>query len=170
MSHDGENDKFAFYPLETRASLLRPPKTTKMTKMAGVTQQGSHPRKRKKRVSVSKTSFPTTPYREGALNPLLLSQKTPHFNHSTTGKLGLSEKTKGSDILFPYRSPSPRPHPTPRNEPETDPKQTRNGAKRSQTDPNGAKRSRNGPKSSPLPGGVCRDGGGGRVVREKENH
>ena len=29
---------FAFYPLITRASLLRLPKTTKMTKMAGVTQ------------------------------------------------------------------------------------------------------------------------------------
>ena len=28
----------AFYPLKTRVSLLRPPKTTKMTKMAGVTQ------------------------------------------------------------------------------------------------------------------------------------
>ena len=33
-----ENDEFAFYPLKTRASLLRPLKTTKMTKMAGVTQ------------------------------------------------------------------------------------------------------------------------------------
>ena len=53
--------------------------------------------------------------------------------------------TKCSDILFPYRSPSPRPHPDPAQHPETDPK-------RSQTDPkrtrNGAKRSRNGPKSS----------------------
>ena len=60
--------------------------------------------------------------------------------------------TQGSDILFPYRSPSHRPHhdPTqhPRNGPETDPEQTRNGAKRSRTEPNGAKRSRNGPKLS----------------------
>ena len=32
---NGENDKFAFYPLKTRASLHRPLKTTKM---AGVTQ------------------------------------------------------------------------------------------------------------------------------------
>ena len=32
---NGENDEFAFYPLKTRASLLRPPK---MTKMASVTQ------------------------------------------------------------------------------------------------------------------------------------
>ena len=31
------NDKFAFYPLKTRASLFRLPKTMKMTKMAGVT-------------------------------------------------------------------------------------------------------------------------------------
>ena len=33
-----KNDEFAFYPLKTRASLLRPPETTKMTKMAVVTQ------------------------------------------------------------------------------------------------------------------------------------
>ena len=32
---NGENGEFAFYPLKTRASLLRPPK---MTKIAGVTQ------------------------------------------------------------------------------------------------------------------------------------
>ena len=40
FAENGENDEFAFYPLKTRASLLRPPKTTKMslTKMAGVTQ------------------------------------------------------------------------------------------------------------------------------------
>ena len=41
----------------------------------------------------------------------------------------------GSDILFPYRSPSPRPHPDPTQHPETDPKRSRNGAKRSQTEP-----------------------------------
>ena len=35
---NGENDEIAFYPVKTRASLLRPPKTTRMTKMAGVTQ------------------------------------------------------------------------------------------------------------------------------------
>ena len=35
---NGEKDDFAFYPLKTRALLLRPPKTTKVTKMAGVTQ------------------------------------------------------------------------------------------------------------------------------------
>ena len=68
-----------------------------------------------------------------------------------------------SDILFPYRSPSHQPHPDPtqhlRNGPETDPKQTRNGAKRSQTDPTGAKR-----RSSPLEWDCregCRGGGGG---------
>ena len=38
FDENGENDDFAFYPLKTRASLLRPPKTTKMTKMADVTQ------------------------------------------------------------------------------------------------------------------------------------
>ena len=40
FDESGENDEFAVYPLQlkTRASLLRPPKTTKMTKMAGVTQ------------------------------------------------------------------------------------------------------------------------------------
>ena len=29
-----------------------------------------------------------------------------------------------SDILFPYRSPSPRPHPDPTQHPETDPKRS----------------------------------------------
>ena len=33
-----EAGEFAFCPLKTRAPLLRPPKTTKMTKTAGVTQ------------------------------------------------------------------------------------------------------------------------------------
>ena len=40
----------------------------------------------------------------------------------------LTSKLLCSDILFPYRSPTPRPHPTPRNGPETDPKQSRNSA------------------------------------------
>ena len=39
FDENGENDEFAFYPLKTRFWLLRPPKTTKMTKMAGVTQE-----------------------------------------------------------------------------------------------------------------------------------
>ena len=39
FDENDENDEFTFYPLKTRASLLRPPKTTKMTKMAGVTQE-----------------------------------------------------------------------------------------------------------------------------------
>ena len=39
FDENGENDEFAFYPLKTRVSLLRPPKTTKMTKMAGVTRE-----------------------------------------------------------------------------------------------------------------------------------
>ena len=72
-----------------------------------------------------------------------------------------SQDLKASDILFPYRSPSPRsphrPHPTPRNGPETDP------------DPNGPETDRNRaemdrPKSSSLGWdgrGVCRDGGWG---------
>ena len=88
-----------------------------------------------------------------------------------------SKSVRRVDILFPYRSPSPRPHPDPTQHPETDPKRSRkgaekepNGAKRSR---NGAKRSRNGPKFS-FSGwdgrGVCRGRGGGGVVREKENH
>ena len=36
FDENGENDEFAFYPLKTRVSLLR---TTKMTKMADVTQE-----------------------------------------------------------------------------------------------------------------------------------
>ena len=39
FDENGENDEFAFYPLKTMVSLLRPPQTTKMTKMAGVTQE-----------------------------------------------------------------------------------------------------------------------------------
>ena len=39
FDENGENDEFAFYPLKTRVSLLRPPQTTKMTKMADVTQE-----------------------------------------------------------------------------------------------------------------------------------
>ena len=38
FDENGENDELAFDPLKTRASLLRPPKTTKMTKVAGATQ------------------------------------------------------------------------------------------------------------------------------------
>ena len=38
FDENGKNDEFAFYPLKTRASLLTPPKTMKMTKMAGVIQ------------------------------------------------------------------------------------------------------------------------------------
>ena len=74
-----------------------------------------------------------------------------------------------SDILFPYRSPSPRPHPRPHPDPtqhpETDPKQTRNGAKRTR---NGAQQSRNGPKSSPFgwdSRGFVGMGGGGICVK-----
>ena len=37
FDENGENYEFAFYPPKTRV-LLRPPKTTKMTKMAGVTR------------------------------------------------------------------------------------------------------------------------------------
>ena len=39
FDENGENDEFALYPAKTRVWLLRPPKTTKMTKMAGVTQE-----------------------------------------------------------------------------------------------------------------------------------
>ena len=39
FDENGENDEFAFYPLKKRVSLLRPPQTTKMTKMADVTQE-----------------------------------------------------------------------------------------------------------------------------------
>ena len=62
-----------------------------------------------------------------------------------------------SDILFPCRSPSHRPHPTPpkwtRNGPGTDPK-------RSQTEPNGAERSQTEPKWTEIkPSRVGRPGG-----------
>ena len=48
-------------------------------------------------------------------------------------------ESKFSDILFPYRSPSPRPQPVPTQHPEKGPKRTRNRPetepKRSQTEP-----------------------------------
>ena len=46
-----------------------------------------------------------------------------------------------SDILFPYRSPSPRPQPDPTQHPEKEPKRTRN---RGETEPNGAETEPNG--------------------------
>ena len=46
FDENGENDEFAFYPPKTRVLLVRPPTTTKMTKMAGVTQAKAWFRKR----------------------------------------------------------------------------------------------------------------------------
>ena len=69
-----------------------------------------------------------------------------------------------SDILFPYRSPSPRPHPDPTQ-------RTRNGPKTApETEPNGAETEPNGAEIKLF--GVGRAGGlsGVGVVREKENH
>ena len=47
-----------------------------------------------------------------------------------------------SDLLFPYRSPSPRPHPDPTQRPEngaeTDPKRSQTEPNRPETDRNGA--------------------------------
>ena len=39
FDENGENYELAFYPLKTGASPLKPPKTTKMPKMAGVTEE-----------------------------------------------------------------------------------------------------------------------------------
>ena len=61
----------------------------------------------------------------------------------------------GSDILFPYRSPSPQPHPDPTQHPETDPKRSQN---RPETDP---KRTRNGPETALAGGGFVGTGRGG---------
>ena len=72
-------------------------------------------------------------------------------------KMGEAEKRLASDILFLYRSPSPRPHPDPTQHPEKNPKRTRN---RPETEPNGAKRSQNGP----IRGGTC---GGGYKGKRK---
>ena len=47
FDENGENDEFAFYPLKTRASLLRPPKMMQMKKMAGATQAKAMVRKRR---------------------------------------------------------------------------------------------------------------------------
>ena len=46
FDENGEKYEFAFYPLKTRVSPLIPPKTTKITKMAGVTQEKAWFRKK----------------------------------------------------------------------------------------------------------------------------
>ena len=90
---------------------------------------------------------------------------------STTASGGYVDKI--SDILFPYRSPSPRPHPNPTQHPETHPKRTQtrpetepNGA---ETKPNGAETERNQAFRGGTGGGFVGVGGWG-VVREKEYH
>ena len=65
-----------------------------------------------------------------------------------------------SDILSLTEAPLTDPTQHPRNGPETDPKQTRNGAKRTGTEPNAAKMDRNQALSRGMAGGVCRGGGG----------
>ena len=82
---------------------------------------------------------------ESSRNMGLLALQTPEHHPSRTDNLCLWFFFRllcafyPSDILFPYRSPSPRPHPDPSQHPETDPKRSRNGAetepKRSQTEP-----------------------------------
>ena len=65
-----------------------------------------------------------------------------------------------SHILFPYRSPSPRPRPDPKltQHPETDPKQTQNGP---ETEPNGAEMDRNKAFRGGTGGGLSGCGGWG---------
>ena len=108
------------------------------------------------------------------LRPLKFPPQWHNAGHQTTTRSqNCGWRAQSSDILFPYRSPSPRPHPDRTQHPEKDPKRTWNGP---ETDPNRPKRTRNGPKTNPKwtesrgwgRRGVCRDGGG--VVREKENH
>ena len=73
--------------------------------------------------------------------------------------------TFASDIFSLTEAPLP----DPTQHLETDPKRTRNGAKRSQTDPNRAEMDRNQALSGGTAGGFVGRGGGG-VVKEKENH
>ena len=56
-------------------------------------------------------------------------------------------------------APLPDPTPTPPNGPETDPKQTRNGAKRSRTEPNGAEMDQNSAFRGGTGGGFVGVGG-----------
>ena len=74
----------------------------------------------------------------------------------------LLQDNKTSLVIFfsLTEAPLPDPTPTPPNTPETDPEQTRNGDKRSQTEPNGAEMDRNQALSGGTAGGVCRDGEG----------
>ena len=70
-----------------------------------------------------------------------------------------------SDILFPYRSPSPRPHPDPTQHPEVHPKRTQNRPETepngAETEPNGAEMERNQAFRGGTGGGFVGVGGGG---------
>ena len=85
------------------------------------------------------------------------------------------QRDQASDILFPYRSPSPRPHPDPTQHttqhPETDPTWTRNGPERTQMDP---KRPKKDPKLTEIkvsgegrPGGLSGWRGWGCKAKRK---
>ena len=82
FNKNGDNDPCVFYPLKTRASLLRSPKTTKMTRMAGVTQANIW--FRKKRVCLSLTSCSLTKTRVSFPECSLLLRSF----RLTLGKLG----------------------------------------------------------------------------------
>ena len=72
--------------------------------------------------------------------------------------LGLIPGSFPNIVIFFSLTEAPLPDPTPT--PETEPKQSRNGAKRTQSEPNGAEMNRNQALSSGTAGGACRDGGG----------
>ena len=73
FDENGDNNESACYPLKTRASLLRPLKTTKMTKMAGVTQA-------KAWFSKSRAWSSLIRKKRGVVRkPILQSPVTPHL-------------------------------------------------------------------------------------------
>ena len=124
---------------------------------------------------LSKRVFLESPFFFSA--PLRSALKTPQGPENLKGaekKRTLQKHPFGQPFLRTTPSPllwralkkplsptPPRPHPTPRNGPETDPKQTRNGAKWSRTEPNRAEMDRNQALSGGTAGKFVRMGGVG---------
>ena len=144
---------------KTRASLLRPPKTTKMAQMAGVTQAKAWFRKKPGLFFLDKVYPPLAVGLRFAFGYVVC-------NSQLASDCGCNH-TRLVIFFSLTEAPLTDPTPTPPNTPETNPKRTRNrpetepnGAKRSRTEPNGAKRSQTEPKWTEIkPSRVGRTGG-----------
>ena len=88
FDENGENDESAFYPLKTRASLLGPPKTTKMTQMPGVTQAKAWFRNSRFVLDCNRAFLPRISLRSsmGSGEPRMQRQFDPEIAKSTLAK------------------------------------------------------------------------------------